>query len=938
MAILDKQDIDDDFNGVNEISRDEIITVSREIYHNLKDNRFMLIFHSRGDDEIDFFPLGVPSFGKFTENIMIWTYRRRILTITEHEEHKVIQKLRYTHLLAYDREKYLTSGELYALLCKETALIVDDYPCMRGLNPMMVADCYVYTLFLQRSFHNKTSSDWVGVASNCWICDGILQKDITLEICDTLHRDISWECDDNVLTKFKKDSKLPFLVVKEDGVYEEGQYRWISTRSRDREIHGMKCLPEETSSFFLEFVMSDRPVALPDGLFEHSNNLGVLFLCCCAFNFASPPFLKCHSLRFLGLDNCTDGKTGEGKEHTGWVCLHSLWVLDLRYTDWNEILSPAKMHLMDNLMELSIEGVWSWKYTACLQGQLPNLQRLRVIKPKRGPDISIDPRNSFMDKTKLEILDLSGNTEMKILPNSLSTASSLQVLILDGCNALQNIVVPDELPELLKSFSFDGYGPGSHRTSTFKLPLKQERPLTPATEEGASISNISLKGCSQLGNLFLRGLPNLVELDLSGTAIKTLDFRTMVLEVPMLKRLFLLGCEHLCAIIWGNNTNNFRLNLLCIDTRAGTSHPQPCIDQNKSYQLEAHVILVDARLARSLGRLLHNHYAAENLYLNIHVTSAVYSELNQSKVTEKEKNIDMYGDQVSLLELVQADRYSDVQSMVGDAPAAAFPKPPANNLDRHIEITEGRHVLDSGLGVVMREFAESLHVHDVSTSGSLPRGYSWQVLRQCRMERCPKLGEVFSRGSDEFKELETFWASDLLMACWICSKGYRMINDGSFRKLQHLRLRSCPRLQFVLPVWVDSFPSLETLHIIHCGDLRHVFVLNDKWYPEGISIQVVAFPKLTTIHLHDLPVLQQICEVKMVAPNLKTIKIRGCWGLRRLPVVGGRSRDMKKPTVEIEKDVWDALEWDDEVAPGHFEAPLHSRYYKKKLPRVSVLR
>ncbi|XP_044960575.1 uncharacterized protein LOC123411678 [Hordeum vulgare subsp. vulgare] len=105
-----------------------------------------------------------------------------------------------------------------------------------------------------------------------------------------------------------------------------------------------------------------------------------------------------------------------------------------------------------------------------------------------------------------------------------------------------------------------------------------------------------------------------------------------------------------------------------------------------------------------------------------------------------------------------------------------------------------------------------------------------------------------------------------------------------------------------------------------------------------ISTQDVAFPKLATIHLHDLPVLQQICEVKMVAPNLKTIKIRGCWALRRLPVVGTRSGDMKKPTAEIEKDVWDALEWDGEVCPDHFEAPLHSRYYKKKLPRVSVLR
>ncbi|KAF7104531.1 hypothetical protein CFC21_105423 [Triticum aestivum] len=131
---------------------------------------------------------------------------------------------------------------------------------------------------------------------------------------------------------------------------------------------------------------------------------------------------------------------------------------------------------------------------------------------------------------------------------------------------------------------------------------------------------------------------------------------------------------------------------------------------------------------------------------------------------------------------------------------------------------------------------------------------------------------------------------------------------------------------------------METVHIIHCGNLSHVFVLNDKWYPEEISTKGVPFPKLTTIHLHDLPELQQLCEFKMVAPNLKTIKIRGCWGLRRLPVVGARSGGMKKPSVEIEKHVWDALEWDEEVAPGHFEAPLHSLYYKKKLPRVSVLR
>jgi hypothetical protein len=109
-----------------------------------------------------------------------------------------------------------------------------------------------------------------------------------------------------------------------------------------------------------------------------------------------------------------------------------------------------------------------------------------------------------------------------------------------------------------------------------------------------------------------------------------------------------------------------------------------------------------------------------------------------------------------------------------------------------------------------------------------------------------------------------------------------------------------------------------------------------------VTTDIVAFPKLTAIHLHDLPTLRQISEMMMVAPILETIKIRGCWSLRRLPAVN-KSRDpgVKKPTVEIEKDVWDALEWDGVEAgnhPSHFEAPVHSRYYKKKLPRTSVLR
>ncbi|KAF7088216.1 hypothetical protein CFC21_091347 [Triticum aestivum] len=166
------------------------------------------------------------------------------------------------------------------------------------------------------------------------------------------------------------------------------------------------------------------------------------------------------------------------------------------------------------------------------------------------------------------------------------------------------------------------------------------------------------------------------------------------------------------------------------------------------------------------------------------------------------------------------------------------------------------------------------------------------------------------------------------------SYGYDLTN------LQHLHLHSCPSLEYALPVCTvdNSFPSLKTLYIIRCGDLMHVFMQSNQEDPPSS----VKFPKLTTIHLYDLPSLQQICEdAETLAPALENTRIRGCWSLRRLPALKGREPDTRRPTVEIEKDVWDALEWGG-VESGHhpslYEAPVQSRYYKRSMPRGTVLR
>ncbi|KAG8086790.1 hypothetical protein GUJ93_ZPchr0010g8086 [Zizania palustris] len=72
-------------------------------------------------------------------------------------------------------------------------------------------------------------------------------------------------------------------------------------------------------------------------------------------------------------------------------------------------------------------------------------------------------------------------------------------------------------------------------------------------------------------------------------------------------------------------------------------------------------------------------------------------------------------------------------------------------------------------------------------------------------------------------------------------------------------------------------------------------------------------------------------------PALRTINIRGCWALRRLSVSVVADNE-SKPAIDIEKDVWDALEWDDDLRSSFFQPPLHSRYYRKKLPKGSILR
>ncbi|BAS72432.1 Os01g0518651 [Oryza sativa Japonica Group] len=744
-------------------------------------------------------------------------------------------------------------------------------------------------------------------------------------------------------------------------------YRWVSVMPRNSDevkLIQTFSVPLEVTSYFLTFQRSDPPVVLPNHMFSQGNELCVLRLSWCTFSFASPPFTCCKNLKFILIDGCLNKDadlTGEWyHEQNGkqWEFLQSLWVLDIRDTNWDWILSPSKVVLMVELRELYLKATGrSWHDQIFLDMScLSKLQMLRVIDSSTYMKAAV--HDSFQHMMNLELLDLSGNTTLHVLPN-LSGASKLKVLILDGCVGLE-VVEPNTLPRSLESFSFDGFGPASR--SEEEEEEEEARPNTYINQEHTCvISNISLEGCEQLKSLFLRGLPNLKELNLSGTRIQALDLEAM--QVQQLERLFLLGCANLTRVKWIDPSNP-PLKLLCIDTRGKAARAMDGVcqgshlftQQEHEAHPSTHVVATDARFLRGFRAGGYGNTIAFGRYVpsqhfHLHISDTVNDKPVLPRAKEKDAS--------SRDGLIPGFPYLDVIDKVfnndgEDGCSVPYCKHPVP-LDCHIEIAEGGSNLEIeqdlyGMGSLIYN-TQSLHIHDNSSISignlGVKGNKQFKNLRWCHVTRCLKMHTVFFcdddwRYGNFFPSLETLWVSHLVQARCIWSTGLRFwkpiarTTPAALSKLRCIHLHSCPRLRHVLPWSLPTMESLETIHITYCGELTQIFPKPGSCWTERTE-----FPSLRRIHLQDLPMLQDICERAMSAPMLETIKLRGCWGIKRLPAIhAGRPRDKPPAVVDCEKDVWDKLEWngDGMEASRSLFSPRHSRYYKKDLPRGSVLR
>ncbi|XP_066333476.1 uncharacterized protein [Miscanthus floridulus] len=688
-------------------------------------------------------------------------------------------------------------------------------------------------------------------------------------------------------------------------------------------------------------LIPDQNGRIPEGMFQQYDTLRVLKLSACMFSCTSPPFLCCHSLRFLWLDHCreesssTDGDGVAGNEDIP-RCFQGLWVLDVRYSS-SKLLSNTMMDFMAQLRELHVMGQ---QFDMCvLKGRLQNIRKLRVTKSHATASYYRDMGGLFSGKDKMELLDFSANSGHMTSFPAVSSCNSLETVIING---------------------------------------------------STSLKEVSLKGCATLKNLLLSGLfQQLYSLDITGTAVKTLDLSAV--EAPMLDQLFLLGCGKLYAILWPPEGKRKRyMGKLRMDTTqkegSNTTVTKTAAMSGGGSPVEFDWY-ISVREARILGSLVpvKDYFGPNDAHVVISTTPSHTHRLradaaggnkgNRMKGSSRQQaqgtlqphkdHNSIYADVATTL---KEDTIMDLQADGGDCEAwatmCACPPPPirthtapsiqtkATSQDCYMRIEDkaGNHITVPGF---ICDAAKILHVqHSLSLSitsiFAAPLGSSWNKLEWCRVERCPELECVFSPqvgavpdGSsshmDIFKKLKIIWASHLRNArCVLERPSLEGPRYRAFADLTLLHLYRCPRLLYAVPLQLEtmSLENLETLEIMWCGDLSVVFHLFEETSDRGMYQCSWNFPNLKVIHLHELPRLRGIFNAPWYgvnAPKFETVRIRGCWSLWTLPPF---CRMVKCDCEEW----WDRMKESHRKVLTHYHKPTHSRYYKKTMLRGSLLR
>ncbi|KAF8400459.1 hypothetical protein HHK36_013757 [Tetracentron sinense] len=184
---------------------------------------------------------------------------------------------------------------------------------------------------------------------------------------------------------------------------------------------------------------------------------------------------------------------------------------------------------------------------------------------------------------------------------------------------------------------------------------------------------------------------------------------------------------------------------------------------------------------------------------------------------------------------------------------------------------------------------------------------SMDRMRGCLIEGCKEI-ETIIRGdqvtdSATLRQLEKLYMINLpkLRSIWEGPS-----QSGSFAHLTHLTMDQCQSLKKIFSKgMIQQLSELQYLSVEDCSEIEEIII-----DAEDDILESDALPKLKTLILLNLPILESICKDEWLDwPSLETIKTSRCELLKTLPFSMDNAAKLR--VIEGQEEWWTALDWKD---------------------------
>ncbi|KAM4097612.1 hypothetical protein ACJW30_07G014500 [Castanea mollissima] len=201
----------------------------------------------------------------------------------------------------------------------------------------------------------------------------------------------------------------------------------------------------------------------------------------------------------------------------------------------------------------------------------------------------------------------------------------------------------------------------------------------------------------------------------------------------------------------------------------------------------------------------------------------------------------------------------------------------------------------TGLDEMLEDFIES----DASFAG----------LKSLEIEYCPtSLGQGGGCAArcDLLPNLEKFRLSEMKNPNSISELASHL--GLRVNSLKSIEVEFCHQMKYLLSCgdFIQTLPNLEEIKVRNCVNFEELF---NNESGQNISPNPMV-PKLRILQLEFLPKFKILCRYEETWPCLEQVVVRGCKGLRRLPLTNQNAGTIKE--IKGESEWWDALEWDDD--------------------------